>query len=137
MPEVDVRVFESRLEHCSAANREVVAYLRKAAECAGPEVLVRAHSKPGGGWGITYKRANRVFCRFDPKPMKDNVFAYVPGEGRDALKAVGTVPDPPRKDDGWVKIANMTEAERLVPLIQRAFAEVGVGLDDDQTADTA
>lgn len=55
MPAIDTNDFDARLDslECSEAIREIVAYLRNAAEQAGADVSSRAYSTPGGGWGIT------------------------------------------------------------------------------------
>jgi hypothetical protein len=129
MPEVDIREFDERLNgrECSQVIRDIVARLRKTADQAGPAIW-RAHSTPGGGWGITGKRANRVFCRFDPKPSVPHVCVSVVGADEDGLKAAGTVHR--RKNaESWVDVADMRGANLLEPLIAHAYAAAGVALN--------
>lgn len=128
MPEVEVKEFEERIfsGECTQDIREIVACLRDVAEKAGPDVTIRAHSKPKGGWGITFKRAGRVFCRFDPKPQAGHVWALVSGGDRAALAVAGTVSG--RGDGPWVAIRDMRGAEQLVPSIQHAYDAAGAAL---------
>ena len=129
MPEVDISEFDERLNsrECSQAIRDIVARLRAAADQAGP-VVWRAHSTPGSGWGITGKRANRVFCRFDPKPSVPHVCVSVVGAHEDGLKAAGTVHR--RKNaQSWVDIGDMRGASMLEPLIAQAYAAAEVALN--------
>jgi hypothetical protein len=128
MPEVDISEFDERLNsrECRQVIRDIVARLRTAANEAGP-VVWRAHSTPGGGWGITGKRANRVFCRFDPKPSVPHVCVCVLGADEVGLKAAGAVHR--RKNaESWVDITNMRGANLLEPLIAQAYAAAGVAL---------
>jgi hypothetical protein len=129
VPEVDIREFDERLNsrEYSREIRDIVALLRRSAEQVGP-VIWRAHSTPGGGWGLTGKRANRVFCRFDPKPSVRHVCVSLRGADEDALKAAGTVHR--RKNaEAWVDIRNTRGAHLLEPLIAQAYgAAAGVEL---------
>jgi hypothetical protein len=131
MPEIEISEFDERLnsQACSQVIRDIVALLREAANQAGP-VVWRAHSTPGGGWGITGKRANRVFCRFDPKPTVPHVCVSVRGADDDGLKAAGTVHR--RKNaESWVDVKDTRGARRLEPLIARAYAAAGVAPGHD------
>ncbi len=129
MPEVDISEFDERLNsrECNQAIRDIVARLRAAADQAGP-VVWRAHSTPGGDWGITGKRANRVFCLVDPKPSVPHVCVSVVGADEDDVKAAGTVHR--RKNaESWVDIGDMCGANLLGPLIAQAYAAAGVALN--------
>lgn len=122
MPEVDISEFDERLNsrECGQAIRDIVARLRAAADQVGA-VVWRAHSTPGGGWGITGKRAKRVFCRFDPKPSVPHVCVSVTGADEASLKAAGTVHR--RKNaESWVDIRDVRGAKLLEPLIGQAYA---------------
>ena len=128
MPEVNISEFNERLNglECSQIIRDIVARLRAAADQAGP-VVWRAHSTPGGGWGITGKSANRVFCRIDTKPSILHVCASIVDADEDGLKAAGTVHR--RKNaESWVDIRDMRGANLLEPLIAQAYAAAGVAL---------
>lgn len=128
MPEINISEFDERLNslECSQIIRDIVARLRAAADQAGP-VVWRAHSTPGSGWGIAGKRANRVFCRFDPKPSIPHVCASVVGADEDGLKAAGTV-HRRRNAASWVDIRDMRGANVLEPLIAQAYATAGVAV---------
>lgn len=128
MPAVDISEFDERLNsrECSQVIRDIVAHLRTAADQAGP-VVWRAHSTPGGGWGITGKRVNRVFCRFDPKPSVPHVCVSVVGADEVGLKAAGSV-HRRKSAESWVDITNMRGANLLEPLIAQAYAAAGVAL---------
>ena len=122
MAEIDLKEFQERLrrQECSQTIRDVVDFLMKAAERAGPTEW-RAHSTPGGGWGITGKRGKRVFCKFDPKPQVPHVGADVPGASESELMRAGRLHR--RKDARpWVDIEDMRGAKVLEPLIARAYA---------------
>ena len=117
--------FNERVRKCSLASRKVLAFLRAAAEHAGERVAPPTFDGKAGV-GISYRRGRTRFCRFDPKfnPKHDHIFALIPGASRGKLKPAGTLPEPPRKDEGWVKVENMRGAVRLVPLILRAYDDL-------------
>src|ERR1700730_4006144 len=128
MSEVNISESDERLNslECSQIIRDIVARLRTAADQAGT-VVWRAHSTPGGSWGLAGKRANRVFCRFDPKPSIPPVCASVVGADEDGLKAAGTVHR--RKNaESWVDIKDMRGANLLESLIAQAYAAAGVAV---------
>ena len=124
MSAIDIRDFDERLNSldCSQVIREIVACLRDAAEQAGGiDVSSNAYSTASGGWGITYKRDQRVFCRFDPKPNKLHVWAFVLGADTNELTDAGTL----SAQKGWVAISNLRSAELLAPAIVRAYTVAG------------
>jgi len=126
MPRVTVAVFEARLKRadCSPRLRAVVNYLRRVAESAVPEPEVRAHLSPGGGWGISYLRSGRVYCRMDPKPSTDYVGILVPGAKPEVLARAGTVHL--RKDaEPWTHVFGVRNARLLATEILSAHARLG------------
>ena len=114
--------FNERRCKCSVPVRAVLDFLQTVAAHAGDAVEVPSFDGVEGV-GVSYVRDGRRFCRFDPKIEVEHVFACVPGASLEELAVAGTMPDPPRKDDGWVKVENMRGAVRLVPLILRSYDE--------------
>ena len=103
---------------CSQEIRDIVARLRSAAQQGGP-VEWQAHSNRGG-WGIAAKRANRVFCRFDPKPTVPHVCVNILGADDEELNIAGTVHR--RKNaPSWVDVCDVPSALLLQPFIARAY----------------
>lgn len=126
MPRATVAVFESRLKKpdCSPRLRAVVNYLRRVAESAVPEPEVRAHLSPSGGWGISYLRSGRVYCRLDPKSSADYVGILIPGAKPEILATAGTVHR--RKDaEPWTHIFGVRNARLLATEILSAHARLG------------
>ena len=127
MAEMSVKDFDERLNssECNEELRAIVDQLRQAASGGGDDVAPRAHSTPGSGWGITYKRGTRVFCRFDPKPRALHVAADVRGADEAELQKAGRLH---RRKNGkpWVHVKYANDAKKLVPLIQRAYEQAGV-----------
>ena len=95
MKRLDASEFHDVVGSCDQATRDIVAFLRTAAEHAGP--LVEAPSFEIRGVGMTCWVRGRRFCRFDPKPQAGHVWAMVPGADREALRAAGDVS---ARDDG-------------------------------------
>jgi hypothetical protein len=112
--------FNKRRSKCSPHIRCVLDFLSTVAVNAGDRVEQPTFDG-AEGVGITYKTMGARFCRFDPKFDEEHLFAQIPGASRDELMVAGTLPDPPRKDDGWVKIESLRGAVRLVPLILRKY----------------
>lgn len=122
MADVDVSAFDARLKgECGQALVATVTALREAAEQAGP-VVWRAHSTPGGGWGLIGRRNGTVFLRLDPKPRKDHVQALILNASVNELSQLGTVAD--RPDQRWVAIGRLADGNlRLVQdLLLKAYA---------------
>lgn len=107
----DSSEFDSRLERCSSEVREVVRFLRTAAEHASP--AVEAPTLEVRGVGVTYWVRGRRFCRFDPKEQAGHVWVLIPGGSRPDLENAGEVS--PRDDGPWLAITDMYGAVRLVP----------------------
>lgn len=112
--------FDKRAERSRLVLPGVLDFLMTVASNAGDQVEPPSFDGVEGV-GITYQRKGTRFCRLDPKFDKEHVFAQIPGASRDELEPAGTLPDPPRQDDGWVKVENMWDAVRLVPLILRKY----------------
>jgi hypothetical protein len=117
MKRLDASEFNEVVGSCDQATRDIVAFLRTAAEHAGP--LVEAPSFEVRGVGMTCWVRGRRFCRFDPKPKAGHVWVMVPGADREALRAAGDVS---ARDDGpWVTIQDLPSAVRLVPLMLQSY----------------
>ncbi len=112
-----MREFDERVDRCTPATRNLLTFLRTVAEHAGDDVDPPTFDGVEGT-GITYRRAGKRFCRFDPKHEADHVWALIPGADRSALAPAGTVSD--REDGPWVTIKNRRGAVRIVPEILRA-----------------
>lgn len=117
MKRLDASEFNEVVRSCDQATRDILAFLRTAAEHAGP--LVEAPSFEVRGVGITYWARGRRFCRFDPKPQAGHVWAMVPGADREALRTAGDVSA--REDGPWVTIRDWAGAVRLVPLLLQSY----------------
>jgi hypothetical protein len=115
--------FNQRRSKCSPRIREVLDFLRTVAANAGDHVEPPTFDG-ADGVGITYRVKGERFCRFDPKFDQEHVFAHLPDASREDLAVAGTLPHPPRKDEGWVKVENMRGAVRLVSLILRKYDNV-------------
>ena len=74
--------FDAKLERCSPTVRDVVRFLRTAAEHASLHVEMPTYEVRGVG--VTYWVAGRRFCRFDPKEAAGHVWVFVPGGDREA-----------------------------------------------------
>jgi hypothetical protein len=113
--DVDVSGFEANLEECSVALKEVVAYLRTAAQHAGADVTQRRykHPTPNTGWGVTYYAGGSPFhvCELHPKRDADRLWGSVRGADPVAVTADGFRPS---KQEGWFQIHTMREAVRFV-----------------------
>jgi hypothetical protein len=117
----NMKEFDGRVERCTPATRSLLAFLRTVAEHAGDDVESPTFDGVEGT-GITYRRAGKRFCRFDPKHQADHIWALIPGADRIALASAGTVSD--RADGPWVTITNMRGAVRIVQEILRAHDAV-------------
>jgi hypothetical protein len=109
--------FNKRSKECGQVTRNVLDFLRTAAEHAGSRVDPPTFEVRGVG--ITYWTGGKRFCRFDPKPRADHVWALVPSANLVALAYAGTVSE--REDGLWVTIRDLRGAVRLVPEILRAY----------------
>ena len=119
-----INKFQERVVLCTPATREILAFLRQAAAHAGEDVGAPTFDGRNDT-GISYRRRGKRFCRFDPKPRADHVWAWIPGADRRELAASGTVA---KRDDGpWVTIKDMRGAVRLVPEILRAYDAIERG----------
>jgi hypothetical protein len=134
MGEVDLVEFDMRLRsgECSERLGGVVAAMRSAAEQMGP-VIWRAHSTPGGGWGLIAKRGNIVFCRLDPKPRKDHLQVLFSDANLSELAPLGTVAD--RRDQRWVAIGTLPDGSRRLvqDLLLQAYARAAAQLERRST----
>lgn len=120
MKRLDPTEFDTLRVECSQANKDLLDFMMTVAEHAGPAVEpptfeVRADK----GLGVTYWTNGRRFCRFDPKPQADHVWALIPDADRTALGAAGSVS--PRSDGPWVTVKDLHGAVQLVPLILQSY----------------
>ena len=117
MKRLDSKEFGARREECGQTTRAVLDLLRTAAEHAGSRVDPPTFE--ARGVGVTYWTGGKRFCRFDPKPKANHVWALVPQGNLVALAFAGTVSE--REDGPWVTVKDMRGAMRLVPEILRAY----------------
>jgi hypothetical protein len=111
--------FEAQLLTCTEPHREVVAYVRTAAQHAGVAVMARRfrHPTPNSGWGVTYYVGSFPFCEIHPKVKAGHVWVRLRGVDQTEVVNAGFEPS---QQQGWVKIRNIAEAVRIVPWILRA-----------------
>ena len=117
MKRLDSKEFDARRDECGQTTRDVLDFLRTAAEHAGSHVGPPTFE--ARGVGIAYWTGGKRFCRFDPKPKAGHVWALVPGGNLVALAFAGTVSE--REDGPWVTVKDVRGAVRLVPEILRAY----------------
>lgn len=112
--------FDTLRAECSQSNKGLLDFMMTVAAHAGPAVEPPTFEVRGNkGLGVTYWTNGRRFCRFDPKPQADHVWAMVPDADRSALGASGSVS--PRSDGPWVTVKNLRGAVQLVPLILQSY----------------
>ena len=120
--DVDPEGFDANLEECAAPLRELVAYLRTAAQHAGPAVTSRRyrHATPNSGWGVTYYVDGHRFCELHPKREAGHLWGFIPAADPAALTADGLRPS---EQSDWFQVSSMREAVRFVRWILWAHDE--------------
>ncbi len=116
--------FETLRSECSSSTRDLLDFLRTVAAHAGPAVEAPTFEVRAGGLGlgVTYWSGGKRFCRFDPKPQADHVWAMIPGGDRAGLGRAGSVSF--RADGPWLTLKDMQGAVQLVPHILCAYDDV-------------
>lgn len=112
----DSSEFDARLGRCPVELRELVGFLRTAAEHAS--LAVEQPTYEVRGVGVTYWVNGRRFCRFDPKEVAGHLWVFIPGGNRDALEKVGKLSE--REDGPWLTLTDLHGAVRVIPEILAA-----------------
>lgn len=116
--------FNDRRKNCSPSVKEVLDFLIKVAENAGPDVKPPIYER--GGNGPKYSNGSGQFCVLHPKPEK-HVQAYLNHERGNrpaltsALKAARLTFTREGTDGPWVQITSLQDAVRFVAFILHAY----------------